>query len=285
MATQTVVTRDAPEIEAYRLGLIDSTKDLIEKPLDLPDAEVAELTQLQKDALAKTGSMYDPTADIDAARGQLSESEAILMAMLGQDGGTGIQAAMNPYIDEVINRSISRLQDEERRQQLQLGAKAADLNAFGSRADLMSGTISADAARAAGDLSADLLKEGFTDATNRMSNVATGIAGLAGQGAGLSELQQALEQQGIGFMFDVGTKEQAQNQVELDTARQNEMQDLFEPYKRIAFGSDIYGGAPSGSMTTTDDGGSSREPSAFEKLFGNVVAGVSAGAGINSLFG
>jgi len=159
------------------------------------------------------------------------------------------------------------------------------LNAFGSRADLMSGTISADAARAAGDLSADLLKEGFTDATNRMSNVATGIAGLAGQGAGLSELQQALEQQGIGFMFDVGTKEQAQNQVELDTARQNEMQDLFEPYKRIAFGSDIYGGAPSGSMTTTDDGGSSREPSAFEKLFGNVVAGVSAGAGINSLFG
>lgn len=284
MATQTVITRDAPEIEAYRLGLVDSTKDLISKPLDLPDAEVAELTQLQQDALAKTGSMYDPTADIDAARGQLSESEAILLAMLGQDGGAGIQAAMNPYIDEVINRSVSRLQDEERRQQLQLGAKAADLNAFGSRADLMSGVISADAARAAGDLSADLLKEGFTDATNRMSNAATGIAGLAGQGAGLGELQQALEQQGIGFMFDVGTKQQAQDQVELDTARQNEMQDLFEPYKRIAFGSDIYGGAPSGSMTTTE-GGTSREPSAFEKLFGNVVAGASAATGINSLFG
>jgi len=284
MATQTQIVREAPEVEALKLGLMESTKDLINKPLVLPDAEVAELTQLQQDAIAKTGSMYDPTADIDAARGQLSESEAILMAMLGQDGGAGIQAAMNPYIDEVINRSVSRLQDEERRQQNMLGAKAADLNAFGSRADLMSGVISADAARAAGDLSANLLKEGFTDATNRMSNVATGIASLAGQGAGLGELQQALEQQGIGFMFDVGTKEQAQNQVELDTARQNEMQDLFEPYKRIAFGSDIYAGAPSGSMTTTE-GGSSREPSAFEKLFGNVVAGVSAGTGINSLFG
>ena len=57
---------------------------------------------------------------------------------------------------------------------------------------------------------------------------------------------------------------------------------LFELHKRIAFKSDIYAGAPSGSMTTTE-GGSSREPSAFEKLFGTCSCGARM-TGINSLF-
>ena len=108
MATQTQIVRESPEVEAKKLGLMDSVKELADTPLDLPEYEVADLTDLQKDALARTGSMYDPTADIDAARQQLSDAEQLILASLGQDGGEGIRAAMNPYIEEVINRSIEQ---------------------------------------------------------------------------------------------------------------------------------------------------------------------------------
>ena len=127
--------------------------------------------------------------------------------------------------------------------------------------------------------------DAFTDATGRSKDAASGIAGLSGQASGLSQLQQALEQQGIGFMFDVGTKEQAQNQAVLDAERMSETEDLYEPYKRLSFVSDIYAGAPSGSMTTVEGGGSGNEPSLFEKLFGTAVGVSSSAAGIQSLFG
>ena len=66
MATQIQIVRESPQVEAKKLGLMDSVKELADKPLDLPEYEVADLTDLQTDALARTGSMYDPTADIDA---------------------------------------------------------------------------------------------------------------------------------------------------------------------------------------------------------------------------
>ena len=36
MSVQTQITREAPDLEARRLGLIDSAKALTEKPITLP---------------------------------------------------------------------------------------------------------------------------------------------------------------------------------------------------------------------------------------------------------
>ena len=216
----------------------------------------------------------------------ISEAEQLILASLGQDGGEGIRAAMNPYIEEVINRSIEQARENEALQQIALGDRANQLNAFGgSRADMISGVLSADTNKNILRDSAGLYADAFTDATGRIKDAASGIAGLSGQASGLSQLQQALEQQGIGFMFDVGTKEQAQDQAVLDAERMTETQDLYEPYKRLSFVSDIYAGAPSGSMTTVEGGGSGNEPSLFEKLFGTAVGVSSSAAGIQSLFG
>ena len=208
---------------------MDSAKELADKPLDLPEYEVADLTDLQTDALARTGSMYDPTADIDAARQQLSDAEQLtLLATLGQDGGAGIQAAMNPYIDQVINNAIEQARENEAMQQMSLSDRAVSLNAFGGgRADRLSSALSADTNKNIIRGTADLMADAFTDATGRIKDAASGIAGLSGQASGLSQLQQALEQQGIGFMFDVGTKEQAQDQAVLDAERMTETEALM----------------------------------------------------------
>ena len=57
------ITKEAPEIEARKLGLMDSAKELADIQLDLPDYEIAGLTELQKEALRRGDTMFDPTAD------------------------------------------------------------------------------------------------------------------------------------------------------------------------------------------------------------------------------
>ena len=137
LATQTQIVSGVPGVEAKKLGLMDTAPRARGHHLLIPEYEVADLTNLPKRrSFARTGSMYDPTADIDAARQQLSDAEQLILASLGQDGGEGIQAAMNPYIEEVINRSIEQARENEALQQMSLSDRANQLNAFGgSRAD------------------------------------------------------------------------------------------------------------------------------------------------------
>ena len=44
---QEQIVREAPEIEAIKLGLLESAKDLADIPVNLPDYEVAGLSDLQ----------------------------------------------------------------------------------------------------------------------------------------------------------------------------------------------------------------------------------------------
>ena len=56
MATEEVIqtVRESPEIEAYRIGLLDSAKDLADKEIDLPTQDIADMTDLQLAALAQS---------------------------------------------------------------------------------------------------------------------------------------------------------------------------------------------------------------------------------------
>lgn len=268
MATQTMIQREAPDIEAQKLGLMKSAKDLADKPLTLPAYQTAGITQLQQDALTRAGAAYDPTADIQAARGYLG-------ATVGQDPAA-VQAAMSPYIQNVIQGAQQDIADQAAIQQNQLASQAIGSGAFGgSRAGVAQGILASEAAKQAGNLGAQLRQQGYQDAMSRLGMASQGIAGLGAQ-------QQALEQQGIGFGFDVGAREQAIQQAQLDAARQSQLQQQFEPYQRLGFLSDIYAGAPSSAMTTTQGTGAAA-PSPMSQLFGYGIAGLSAAAGANQL--
>lgn len=58
MATETIITREAPDIEARRIALLDLAKQFSETPIDLPDKTLAELTP---DQLAALGQMRQGT--------------------------------------------------------------------------------------------------------------------------------------------------------------------------------------------------------------------------------
>ena len=125
------------------------------------------------------------------------------------------------------------------------------------------------------DLGARLRSQGYNDAEDRLGQAATGIASLG-------QVQQGADQSGIGFQFDLGAREQAQKQAELDTLRQTQTQQMLEPYQRIGFLSDIYQGAPSSAMTFTE-GTAPNEPSPMQELFGYGIAGLSAASGAQQL--
>jgi len=267
MAEQTYIQREAPEIEALKLALMEAAKKAAEEGVDIPAYQVAGLTDLQKAALQKAGGMYDPTTDIEQAK-------SLYGATIGQDP-EAVRAAMDPYISEVIEGAQQDIYDQARMQQAQLGQQAAGAGAFGRRRDLLESDIGIGAAEKAGRLGGQLRSQGYADAMARL--------GAAGQGiAGLGQLQQQLEQQGIGFGFDVGAKEQQFSQAELDALRQSQLQQLYEPYQRLGFLSDIYQGAPSSTMTTTT-GTTPGAPSPMQQLFGYGIAGLSAAAGAKNL--
>ena len=49
------VVKESPEIEAYKLGLLKSGKDLASKDLDLPDQQIAALSALEQQAVGQAG--------------------------------------------------------------------------------------------------------------------------------------------------------------------------------------------------------------------------------------
>jgi hypothetical protein len=112
---------------------------------------------------------------------------------------------------------------------------------------------------------------------------ALGTLGL--RQASLGELGQALGQKETGFLFDVGKQQQAQQQATLEARRQTELQQLYEPYQRVAFLSDIYKGAPSSQQSISATTAPSVSPA--QSILGLGVAGLSAAAGAQKagLFG
>lgn len=62
-STQEQIVREAPEIEAYKLGLLQSAKELTDTPVNIPIQQIAGMSQMQQDALARTAQgvgAYEP---------------------------------------------------------------------------------------------------------------------------------------------------------------------------------------------------------------------------------
>lgn len=112
---------------------------------------------------------------------------------------------------------------------------------------------------------------------------ALGTLGL--RQASLGELLQQMGQREQGFLFDLGKQQQAQQQAELEAQRQSQLQQLYEPYQRVAFLSDIYKGAPSSQQSIT--GATAPTVSPAQQILGLGIAGLSAATGAQKagLFG
>ena len=96
---------------------------------------------------------------------QANPMQAAQLGPVAQLSNLNVGSYMNPYINQVVNRGQ---QDIERQRQMAsnaLGAEATAAGAFGgSRQAVQEGVLAGEAARAAGDLSAQQRQAGFNQA-------------------------------------------------------------------------------------------------------------------------
>jgi hypothetical protein len=96
------------------------------------------------------------------------------------------------------------------------------------------------------------------------------------QQAALGQTAQAMRQGDLSYLYGMGQAGQAQAQKALDAQRATELQRVYAPYQQAAFLSDIYKGAPSSQMATTQ--ASTPQASPFQQVAGT-------GLGVLSTYG
>ena len=269
MATETSIVREAPEIEAYKLGLLESAQKLADQPITLPTQQIAGMSQLQQDAIAAaapaTGGIGGYQQYLQGADTALTDARTTLDPSL-----QGLSQFMNPYqqaIQNEINRSFNI-------QASQVAQQAAGAGAFGgSRAAVQQAEIGRNRAAALAQAQA----QNFLQAqqAQQAQAEALGQLGLRQAAVGQQAQQQALAD--IQTQFDFGKQQQAQQQAELEAKRQSDLAQLYEPYQRYGFLSDIYKGAPTSQQTIASATAPNVSPA--QTYLGLGIAGLSAAAG------
>ena len=106
--TNVQTIREAPEIEARRLGLMDSATELAKTATTPPAFQVAPMSTAEQAGLtlagqtgAGAGAIGDAYSGVTAAGQNLTGATT---AAGRQFSATDVQAAMNPYIQNVVKR-------------------------------------------------------------------------------------------------------------------------------------------------------------------------------------
>lgn len=229
--SQTVIQREAPEIEAYKLGLMEQAKALAGAP---PTAEMLAnlspkelgLAGLQQDAidtasadiadgggigdyeqyLTKAGTGLDTAGStFTDALGTIDRAETAGGLSTGIFDPNMVQQFMNPYQKAVTEQALSQLNKQFAEQQAGRSAGAIGAGAFGGSrqgvmdaiaqrelGDVASSRIYEDLARNFGQAQASAMSS-FENQQNRQANQASLLGQLSGQQGNL-----AMQQAGLG---------------------------------------------------------------------------------------
>ena len=271
---QEYINREAPDIEARKLGLMDSAKALAEQQLTLPQYQLAGFTPAQQDAFLKAQQGiggYVPYLNLagqgiqagaaGVAQGQAATQAAqnLLGGITGAPTTTQLQPYLNPFQQQVIDQTMQELDKRGATAEQNLAGQAQQAGAFGGS---RFGVQGAELQRGLQDARAQALTQlnqqnyaqamgGFQNQMERQRLAGLGIgalgqqqAGFGGQYAGLGAQEQAMAGQDIQSLLGIGGMQRQREQQILDMQRQNALQAMYEPYQRLGFYGDILAQAP-----------------------------------------
>ena len=238
----TQFTREAPQIEARKLQLMDTASGFAKDPVTLPGQQVSPFMGLQNQAFDRTRS------GLGTFQPYLNQASNYLMDSTQAYDPNSYQAYMNPYQNEVIGG----IENQFDKMQNQANMSAVQAGAFGgSRQGIQTAELGRQRADAVGQAQAQNYGQAqqqaqaqFGNQMSRQQSAAQGVAGLGSQ-------QQALQQGDIASAMSAGSVQQQQAQQISDAQYRQQLQQLYEPYQRLGFVSDIYQGMPSSGMSTT----------------------------------
>jgi len=304
---QTQFTRDAPQIEAAKMGLMGTAQQYARfgmNPWELstPGAKVGETGFGQYEYKGPAGGAYAPgtkwgdlTRQQRATEGQVDVPEQNIAAfnpmqeaVFGRQGvaesdplhwkksmaGQGLGAFqpyldqasqyaqqatqaydpsqaykqyMNPYQDEVIGgieQQFAKARNLQNQQAVQAGAFG------GARQGVQSAELSAQQAQTVGMAQAQNYGQAQQQAQQQFQGQMGRYGQAASQMAGLGGQQQQQQQGDIASLMATGAVQQQASQQALDAQYKQQLQQMYEPYQRLGFVSDIYQGMPSSAMAT-----------------------------------
>ena len=267
MSTQTVesVQRLAPYLEGLEQRLLGTafgefsgkaqTKPgLLDKPLGLPQQQVAGLDPLQQQAFAMAPGMVGSYAPfVMGASGQTLGGQAALGGGLGllASPAAAVQTYMNPYQSTVIDEINRQAQIGKQKR----AAAAIQSGAFGgSRQGIQEAEAEGRRLAAVGQAQ----RQGYADAIKQSQQAAQLMGGigqaygqLAGTTADLGRVQSELGRADLGMLSQLGeTGRNFQSQV-LEAQRQNQAQAAQEPFTRLEIGQNLLIGIPSAGLSST----------------------------------
>src|SRR6056300_1516929 len=240
--TNVQTIREAPEIEARRLGLMDEAAKLVGTQLGLPAFQVSGLTAEEQQGItqARTG-VGAGLPSIQAAEQAASQLGTQATAL--DPSSQQFQQYLNPYQSYIVDEINRQAQQGQQR----VAQQAISAGAFGGGRE---GVQRAEAERAR--LSEIGLAQGraFQGALGAFQQ-GQQLQSQTGIAAGQARMgQQAQDLQGL---MAAGGLERGVEQAKLEAERQTKLQDITDPYQRVSFVSDIQRGAPS-TQTTVAQG-------------------------------
>jgi len=169
--------------------------------------------------------------------------------------GADINAFMNPYQEDVINRSLGDIESSRQMQDLRDRQAATQARAFGgSRQGVQSSLTNAAALKQAADLSANLRNQGYGQAA-QLAQYARGQNLQGGQNVlALGGARQALEQQQMDAIRNIGLQKLGIVQSSLGASPANLGGAVSTPTSRNV-GAGLLGGALAGSQLAGLSGG------------------------------
>lgn len=299
--TQEQIVREPEWMEAYRKGLIEDARGLVEQPTTVPEYQVAGFSpeQIKALQLAKEGiGAYKPYLDqAGGAYGQAGQSY-MTGAGMGLAGAqmydpNMVNQYMNPYQQAVTQKAMEEMNRQAAIQQQGVAAQAVRGGAFGGsrfgvqQAELGRNLADVQSQRILQDYSQNYSQaqqaamSAFQNQQQRMQQAGQmsmaagqGIAGLGQSYANLGQLTSALGQGEASFQYNLGQNVQQQNQRLLEAQRMNQQLYNQEPYQRLSYYADILNRTPSGQSTTTQT--TAPSPSPFSQIAGVGLAGLGA---------
>ena len=163
--------------------------------------------------------------------------------------GADINAFMNPYQEDVINRSLGDIESSRQMADLRDRQAATQAKAFGgSRQGVQSSLTNAAALKQAADLSANLRNQGFGQAT-QLAQYARGQNLQGGQNVmALGGARQAFEQQQLDAIRNIGLQKLGIVQSSLGANPANLGGSVSTPYTRNAASGALGGALAGGQM-------------------------------------
>ena len=262
------IVREAPEVEAYKLGLLESAKKLADQGVTIPKQQVAGMSGLQQEAFQQAQS------GIDTFKPYLQEAGYTLGDAQAAFDPSGIGAFMNPYQQAVQDEIVRSYGIQAQQAGLGAAGTPGGPSAFGGgRSAIQQAEIGRNMAQSLAQAQA----AAFQNAQQQQLAQSDAFGRVGLQQASLGEQAQGLQQKEGSYMFDLGRQLQTQQQAELEAERQSNLAQVYEPYQRMGFLSDIYKGAPTTQQSITS--ATSPNVSPAQSILGMGIAGLSAYGG------